>query len=677
MHRGSSQAAVEAAQLKQLCDAAALRLALSVLNDVGGPDSGETLMQLACVAELCFLSLVFRHSRKPLLIAISERILVAVQWQLHLRARPIASAEVQAGLDLCSRFLSETRDAAESVRVEAYLERALSKDEPLLLPGMPHPPPRLDVLDTRCQSCVHVDQDCCELSPKSNASAGVEYTFLQALLEPSSLPSFERHELVDELRRGLEKLDLLRSDKGIVLSLSGGVDSMVTCCLLWLLQRVLPSEQRFRWCALHLCHPNRDDAKDEEGWVQATCSKLGVELFTYRMEIRRPHGDVRTGISRERYEEKSKELRFQMYARCFEHLGIGLKAGAALVAHHQDDADENRLAELGKSNIVHIDGMSARGTTLGVEVVRPLLPVRKAQLIEFAEKADICYMQDSTPKWSRRGWTRKLLDEIGLKDATKLAQLQAAMIRAGAASEALGEALDSSLSSWKVEGVIPAKVHVPAAPLPRAPPNGPAPAPVLYGEACSVPVVILRLPALLVLAADFEDRLRSLVSDFKSIAVSWNEAIADHQADDADGSDLPIAVAEGDEAGCDENLDDGNGASGACPLQRITVCDSPPDAGPFLLGRAICAALNECDEVNRLLKGQLVARKALKHIWDCVARARREYQWGTMHKQCPCLYVREANVIILCDAEGRSAEFADVKWQFRFAAAAIDLVRQQ
>lgn len=33
------------------------------------------------------------------------------------------------------------------------------------------------------------------------------------------------------------------------------------------------------------------------------------------------------------------------YELCLERLGV---KGAALVAHHEDDADENRLAELGK-----------------------------------------------------------------------------------------------------------------------------------------------------------------------------------------------------------------------------------------------------------------------------------------------------------------------------------------
>ena len=260
---------------------------------------------------------------------------------------------------------------------------------------------------------------------------------------------FEQHHLVEELRRSLQVLGFLHAESGIVLSLSGGVDSMVTCCLLWLLRRRLPPEQCFKFCALHLCHPNRDDARDEEGWVRWSCSKLGVELLTYRLKIRRPHGTLRTGISRERYEEKSKQIRFRMYSHCFEHLGVPFERGATLVAHHEDDADENRLAELGKGNIIHIDGMLPSSTTQGVTVIRPFLKVRKAELIGFADLAALCYMQDSTPKWSRRGWIRYVLDEMNSEEQQSFTRLQMLLSRAGEASATLGEAIDESLGVWK------------------------------------------------------------------------------------------------------------------------------------------------------------------------------------------------------------------------------------
>jgi len=94
------------------------------------------------------------------------------------------------------------------------------------------------------------------------------------------------------------------------------------------------------------------------------------------------YGVLRTSISRESYDEKSKEFRFRIYQQCLDRLG-DIESGCALVAHHEDDANKNRSAELGTGNIVHINGMSNLSTLLGVYVVRPLLAVWNSDLVHF------------------------------------------------------------------------------------------------------------------------------------------------------------------------------------------------------------------------------------------------------------------------------------------------------
>ncbi|CAE7416742.1 tilS/hprT [Symbiodinium necroappetens] len=644
-------ALLKAARVKEQCDAVALQMALSVVAAGGGTANGAFFLQLGSVPELCFLSLVLRHTREPCFIQLAEGMLVSIVEELQRSDHGLPSEGLQGHLGLCSRFLEETRDALEAVGVEAYLQRALQTDQPLLI-GQPEQTPRLEVLDQRCQA----------------HAAGLR--FLDPLLCDTA--RFEQHHLVEELSRSLQVLGFLHAESGIVLSLSGGVDSMVTCCLLWLLRRRLPPEQCFKFCALHLCHPNRDDARDEEGWVRWSCSKLGVELLTYRLKIRRPHGTLRTGISRERYEEKSKQIRFRMYSRCFEHLGVPFERGATLVAHHEDDADENRLAELGKGNIIHIDGMLPSSTTQGVTVIRPFLKVRKAELIGFADLAALCYMQDSTPKWSRRGWIRYVLDEMNSEEQQSFTRLQMLLSRAGEASATLGEAIDESLGVWKESDITSGVISVPEVTLTTGD-SKKGQEQIVHGYSShQVPVVILRLPVLFTLAQEFHQKVKQLMDDFRDIASIWNKAIEKQTA-------MPNGHGDGARktGAAHESLDMEDEEAGACPLQAVRVCDGPFEMGPFVLGRAVCVALNAVPEVHRLLGGQLVARKALKHVWDCVVRARREHHWGTLHKMCPFLYVREASSLVLCDAQECGPEFADARWQRHFVAAVTEFLQTQ
>ena len=171
-----------------------------------------------------------------------------------------------------------------------------------------------------------------------------------------------------------------------------------------------------------------------------------ILLQSFTLEIRRPHGELRTGISRESYEEKSKEIRFRMYKQRLDRLG-DIESGCALVAHHEDDADENRIAELRKGNIVHINAMSRLSTLLRVNVVRPLLAMRKSDLVDFAERARVCYMQDSTPKWSRRGWIQRTLGKIATEDVESHVSFLSQLSRAGSAFYSFGNALDLSLKN--------------------------------------------------------------------------------------------------------------------------------------------------------------------------------------------------------------------------------------
>eukprot|EP00929_Paragymnodinium_shiwhaense_P007087 TRINITY_DN11103_c0_g2_i3.p1 TRINITY_DN11103_c0_g2~~TRINITY_DN11103_c0_g2_i3.p1 ORF type:complete len:769 (+),score=162.13 TRINITY_DN11103_c0_g2_i3:76-2382(+) len=651
------------AELKPASDCVAISLALAVVFEMGLTRFAvaAALDSLATPAELCFLSLVVRHSRQQPLIAISREILLGL-----LAALP---SEHEAR-ELCSRFFEETEDAYMAVEVEAYLERALTSDEPLRLVGAPDikEMPRLAVLDAKCRRYPGVSE--------AYAAGGF----------PPFLPAVEKlgdHSLIAVLEGSLKELGMLSKDKALVLSLSGGVDSMVTCCLLWLLWRRLPAEKQFRWCAMHLRHPNRDDAIDEEGWVRWCCDRLGVNLFTYRPQLRRPHGTKRTGISRERYEEKSNEIRFRMYARCLAHLGASGEDGAAIVAHHQDDADENRLAELGKSNLLHIDGMAVRGVTRGVVVLRPLLSVRKAQLIAFAETAAVCYMRDSTPKWSRRGWTRRGLDDLSSSDAEKFSRLLQSMTRAGAASEEFASALDASLLSWRSTGVFygtldladasgasagcngsKKKKQPPAAAANAAPESG------AHNAGDSVPIVVLSLPQILELATRFEGTLADLRKDITDIAAAWNAVIRSYATV---GAGSQMAASNGDvEAECSE---EDNDAPGACPLQKITVHESDLQAGLLLLTAAVYSITSE-SKVRELLRGLPIAKKALAHIWDSIQRARSEWHFGSIHKRCPCVYLRDHNCLVLFDGEGRDAKLVDKRWQGFLVRSAIAFVKE-
>lgn len=214
-----------------------------------------------------------------------------------------------------------------------------------------------------------------------------------------------------------------------------------------------------------------------------------------------------------------------------------------------------------------------------------------------------------------------------VKDAALFEQLLSLLSRAGNASETLGETIDSSLNVWKRDDMFADVVTVPPLDLSgeknksgdkSSKEQRSSAIPVHY-PASKVSIVVLKMPALFKLSEDFQSKVQVLMEDFRQIATIWNEAISQQTPSSAPPEE-------------DEDH------PGSCPLQPIRVASGPFEMGPFVLGRATCVAMNSLSEMERLLKGQLPARKSLKHLWDCVVRARREHHWGTMHKSCPFLY---------------------------------------
>ena len=117
-------------------------------------------------------------------------------------------------------------------------------------------------------------------------------------------------------------------------------------------------------------------------------------------ELPRPHGETVGPLSRERYESVTKEIRFRMYRLALDRelrAAPGQRTGVVVIGHHQDDVDENRLTELSKGNLVHVDGMHSRIEHFDVTVLRPLLQLRKVAMFALADHARLPYMASGRP----------------------------------------------------------------------------------------------------------------------------------------------------------------------------------------------------------------------------------------------------------------------------------------
>lgn len=197
-----------------------------------------------------------------------------------------------------------------------------------------------------------------------------------------------------------DRHDMLSPDDGVLVGVSGGVDSMVLLDIL----HHLSSERPFRLRAAHLNHGLRgSNAARDMALVKAYCRMRKIPFSSETI-------DLRACARREKQslEECGRIARYAFLSSEATRHGIGTVA----VAHTADDQVETFLMRL-------LRGAGGRG--LGgmrpvrregkLSIIRPLLEVWKQECRSYARRHDIPFREDESNRdlSFRRNWVRQRL----------------------------------------------------------------------------------------------------------------------------------------------------------------------------------------------------------------------------------------------------------------------------
>lgn len=181
--------------------------------------------------------------------------------------------------------------------------------------------------------------------------------------------------------------------KKLIISLSGGVDSMVCAFILKKLQHLW----KFEMTAVHINYCNR--SIKEYQFVHDWCSQMQIPLKTRHIEEIKRDACMAHGL-RDTYESYTKKVRFQAYLDAWDTYDYP----RVFMGHNYDDCFENILTNISrKDRYENLKGMAPRTIVNGIIFMRPMLSIHKKDIYMFAHNASIPYLHDSTPSWSKRG----------------------------------------------------------------------------------------------------------------------------------------------------------------------------------------------------------------------------------------------------------------------------------
>ena len=200
----------------------------------------------------------------------------------------------------------------------------------------------------------------------------------------------------------------LDKSKVYIISLSGGVDSMVTSYVM--------KNLGYKIVAVHISYMNRDICELEVELVSRWCDIIGIDLYIRKITEIQREPCMKYGL-RDIYESYTRDIRFNAYRNCANIIGSEIPPAKSqsirddlpivLLGHNHDDAFENILTNI--SSVSHLDnllGMSQSSIISGINFIRPMLEIPKADIYKFANTHYIPYLPTSTPAWSQRGKIR-------------------------------------------------------------------------------------------------------------------------------------------------------------------------------------------------------------------------------------------------------------------------------
>ena len=227
--------------------------------------------------------------------------------------------------------------------------------------------------------------------------------------------AIEKNVLVKEIKSFI-KNNLNNEIKDVIVSLSGGVDSMVILYILIFLRNKMELNKQFKIHTASIDYGTRTESKYETEYLKKYCKYFNVNFNCVTVS----HVERKTGLNtRNEYEEESQKIRFDLYNQIIRNIKIKNnidcekedieeenKIGIFL-GHHKDDLVENIFNNIIKGRSINdLEVMEEISTKKNVNFFRPLLDYYKQEIYNFSDKYKVPYFRDTTPKWSKRGLLR-------------------------------------------------------------------------------------------------------------------------------------------------------------------------------------------------------------------------------------------------------------------------------
>lgn len=184
------------------------------------------------------------------------------------------------------------------------------------------------------------------------------------------------------------------------IGLSGGIDSVVLLHLFHKIREIKP----IILSAIHVNHGISPNAKSWSEFCTKICQELEITFRISEVNVVKVGGE---GL-----ENSARKLRYQEY--------YNYDADVVILAHHQNDQIETMLSQIMRGSDLHnCAGMKEISHRKNKAFWRPLLSIKKSDLIQYTNENNISYINDESNqdiKYLRNFIRNKIMPELNQFD---------------------------------------------------------------------------------------------------------------------------------------------------------------------------------------------------------------------------------------------------------------------
>lgn len=185
----------------------------------------------------------------------------------------------------------------------------------------------------------------------------------------------------DKVIKTIKKYNLINKGDKIVLGVSGGPDSISMLDIL----NSIKDEIGFEIYVAHINHLIREEAIDDEKYVEEYCKKNNIEFFAKRIDVLKIADAQKIGT-----EEAGRKARYEF----FEEIYSKVEANKIAIAHNKNDKAETIIMHLLRGS--GLSGLKGIEPIRDNKYIRPLIECERSEIEKYCDENNLNPRIDKT-----------------------------------------------------------------------------------------------------------------------------------------------------------------------------------------------------------------------------------------------------------------------------------------